>query len=139
MPDQFFPINACGVDRTLIGVMNDPFGRSALLQRHLQCAQDEFLVRTRAHSPADDPARIQVEQDRQVKESLSCPNEGTVAHPDAVGRLGLKLALHEIGRRREGMVVLYRDAEAPLASGFNARVLPEPGDPVLAARDAVRP
>lgn len=71
---------------------NRRFGLAAP-QRHDQRAQHQIGVDARAHAPADDLAREQVQHHGQVQPALVRADVGDVGHPGLVGLLDLELAL----------------------------------------------
>ncbi|WP_237560185.1 hypothetical protein [Ferriphaselus sp. R-1] len=80
---------------------------------------------------------MQIQQHSQMQEALTGADKSAIPHPNLIGGGNVELALHEIGSRRCGMVVLHDDSEAPFASCLKASLPPKPGYPMLAADNAL--
>jgi len=67
---------------------------------------DELCRHLRAHRPADNASREQIDDDSHIEPTLRCPNVGKISNPFAIGSW-----------RREGAVEHVRsdDGDLPLA------------------------
>jgi len=108
---------AAGVLAPPVGVMQQPLARSAARQRHAEGVERELLGDPVAHRPADDAARVQVEDYRQVEPAFPGRNVRDVGHPDRIGRGRRELARQHVGRDGEGMPGVRRDPIPPPAAG----------------------
>ncbi|MDB5804562.1 MAG: hypothetical protein JWN73_1884 [Betaproteobacteria bacterium] len=71
----------------------------APLHRHCQGIHRQMPVDLLAHGPADDLARVQVKDHRQVQPAAGTGNEGHVGQPTLVRIVGRKVPVQQVGRR----------------------------------------
>ena len=95
----------------LVGVVDHIF-RLTLSDSHIECAHDQLGPQMVLHGPSHDPAAEHVEQDGQVQEPAHCRHIGDVRHPEPVGRLGLEVAVHEVGGRPSILIAPRRRGAA---------------------------
>ena len=87
-------------------------------ERHPQRVEDEVGAHVVGELPADDPAAVDVDHEREEDDALPAAQVGEIHAPELVGPGGHELALDEIGRPPSCLV---RDGCAPrLAPAFGA-------------------
>ena len=85
------------------------------------------------HGPSDNLAAKHVEHDGQVQEPAHCRHVGDVRHPEPVGRLGLEVAIHEVGDWASLLVPSRRGRAAFTVTGPDqAGRSHQPGDALAA-------
>ena len=95
---QLSAVRGRAVGRASIRMMQQSNAWSMPRNSPVQAAQSEFRVAAFTHSPSDDGARTQVDQQRQIHPTLFCPDERDVATPRFVrSRLG-EASVQEIRR-----------------------------------------
>src|SRR4051812_29342201 len=99
----------------LVTVMDD-VGRSALAKGHLESIENELGAEMVCHGPADDPAAVGVEHDREIEEARERGHEGDVGNPELVRPLGGEVAVNQI-RRGLGFGVTAGRHPAPTTTG----------------------
>ena len=88
---------------TTIRMMNHPARRSAVSHGHLKRRDSKVCPKMVRQRPANHAPRKQVHDDGQVQPAFPRADVGYVRRPDFVWRLGQKLPLHEVWRRRSRM------------------------------------
>lgn len=76
-----------GVLDAAVGVKHQASWRLALGQRHAPGGQDQLGVEVLAHSPAGQPAAVEVQNAGQVEPAFLGVDVSDVADPDLVGRI----------------------------------------------------
>ena len=140
-------IRGCILDPA-IGVVDQPFGFPASLgKRHTQCSKRQLRFQATPQVPADDLARVSIQNHCQVDKFIAQTNEGDVGYPQLVRRRQLhmprqvRVDRQEMGVRRWGsdettshlMLVKIRDYFVWPASS-RARILKRTGGFDLVAR-----
>lgn len=74
----------------LIRVVQQARRGLAHFKRHLQRGDDQVAFQAIAHGPADNPARVQIQDHGQVQPAFSGRNVGNICQPFSLGRLALK-------------------------------------------------
>jgi len=98
---------------SLIDVMDQPWRGLPPLDGHSKRPHGHLFIWRRTHSPADDPARVQIEEHGQIQPARAGGNGREIPGPDPIGRRGHEDLLEAVrGRRRELMVLDHR-AEPP--------------------------
>ena len=102
------------IGTSAIGMMYEP--RRGLPQRQgpVQGRQRQRSVVARAHRPADDPAREEVDDGGQVDPLYERPDGGDIGHPDLIGRIGCEITLQQVVRDSLGVFAVRGRFEAPL-------------------------
>ena len=90
VPEERGPVHA-GELRTLIRMNQHLVLRFTSPHRHEQSLQYDVRSLSALHSPADDPARIKVDDDRKVSEALAGSDVGDVRDPGLVRSRDVKL------------------------------------------------
>ena len=72
--------------RALVGVMDESWLGSAAVDGHLEGVDDELGAEVVGDRPADDPARVAVEHDRDVEPALPGAHVADVGDPEPVRR-----------------------------------------------------
>src|SRR3954462_14702699 len=130
MPLQHRPIRTRGVLRSAIRMMDEPPWRSAALEGHDQSVDAEPRLEMLRHRPADDLARGQILDGRQVQKALIGWNVRDVGQPHGVGSLGHKGAAEQVRRHRQVMAAVRGFGLTPLATaGLQTHVAHQPLDP----------
>ena len=91
---------------TSIRVMNASLGWPAQGNGHVQGADRQALLHAIADGPADHPARMQIENDRQIDPAFARPDMGDVARPFLVGMARSEVLLQKVRRDVERMVAV---------------------------------
>jgi hypothetical protein len=102
--------------------MQQSRGRSAAPQRHAEGVERQLSRDARAHRPADDAARAQVEDHRQVEPAFPGRNVRDVGHPHRIAGGRRELARQHVGRDGEGMPGVRRDPIPPPPASRQAPV-----------------
>src|SRR5438094_6373288 len=131
-------IRDTGVQRPLIGVMNQARRGLPPLDGHPERPQGDLFVWRGTHGPADDPARVQIEEHRQVQPARAGRNGREVAGPDPIGRWHREAGLQPVRRRRGELMMLDEDAEPPGAAGDEAMQASQPRDAMAPTADPRR-
>jgi hypothetical protein len=106
-------------------------GRAAEMHGHLQRVQDQVGAQVRGGLPADDHAREDVLDERQVEKALAGLEVGEIADPQPIRTVGDKAPLDQVGRARRRLI---GDREpVPLAAGLGAAQPVGPHQPLDAA------
>ena len=79
-----------------IRVVDAALRRPAQGDGHVQGADRQILLHPVADGPADHPARMEVQNDRQIDPAFACPDTGDVACPLLVGLARSEVLLQEI-------------------------------------------
>src|SRR5262249_23747808 len=92
----------------------------------------------RAHRPADDHSRVEVEHRGEEEPPLAGAQVRDVPDPALVGSARLEITVEQVGRHRE--VVLAVGGLDPALPGLplQAKLLHQPDDPLAADADALR-
>ena len=91
------------VRAALVGVMQQAGIGTPPLQCHLERLQREMSIIHGTDGPADDEARIQVENGRQIELAAAADDElRRIADPALIGRLRCESTVEQIGRDRVG-------------------------------------
>lgn len=75
-----------------------------------------------SHGPADDQARIEIDNHGQVEPAFFCPEIGDVANPFLVGLRGADILLQQVWRHRQ--IMLGVGGRLELFSRFGPQILP---------------
>jgi len=102
-------------------------------ERHLQRVGDKLGPHVIGHGPADDPARVRVEQHRQVEPPLPCRDIRDVAKPEAIRPRRREVARHQVRRGRVRRVGDRRARPSPPVAADEARRPHQPGDALAGA------
>ena len=113
-----------GVLRALIGMVDDII-RPAPLQRHVESIEHHLGVQRGRKRPADNTTRIDVNDDRQIKEAGPRRKVRYVGNPQLIGLVGGEVAIHQIGRR-PGIIAHRCCDEPPPRDAFEASRLHQP-------------
>ena len=125
-----------GVLASPVGVVQQRLRLAAPPDRHRQSIGNELGRHVRAHRPADDPPREEIEHGRHVKPALRCPDAGEVSDPFAVGSRGLEAAIEHIRRDGGRRPLTQIGRQAPPARTRLQPVQPHQSlDPMQAAGD----
>ena len=109
------PIVFAGVGAALVGVVQQARLRAAPLQRHVERPQREMPVVDGAQRPADDEARVEIQDGREIELGAAGDDElARVADPALIGPLGRELPVEDIGGDRL-IVLAHRGPLEPLA------------------------
>ena len=110
--------------RAAVTVMDKAHGlrRSPIVDRLLGGIQDETGLCRGAGAPADDLARISVDDESDIDEPLLGRDVGEIADPQHVGRRNPELAIHLVQRTRRFLV---RD-RCPVRLAADAHVVHQP-------------
>src|SRR5882724_8264666 len=131
-------IERADILRALVAVMQQSGRGSALLDRHAQGGQAQRLGALAAHGPADDTARVEVQQHRQMEPSRAGRNDRHVAGPDAIGAADTEAPIESVWRRWGQLVMLHHDAEPPLAPRLDTMLAAQPGDAMAPTGHTIR-
>jgi len=126
---------ARAVQHAAIGVMDQARGWLPMSDSHAQGGRDKRFIVAIRQGPADDLARVQIDQHGEVKPADARTDEGHVAHPALIRTFGLEPPTHEIRRRVLVSTSVVRDLEAPASTRLDAMLAPHPGDAVAPASD----
>lgn len=132
---QFALVFVGRVDRSSVGVMQEPRARPSASKSHVQGIEGKLFVYPARHRPSDHFARIHVQEDRQIQPSCPGGHERDVSDPDLVGAIGLEAPVQPVRCDPLGMLGIGGYPEASPASRLDAMEAPQPGHPMLAARD----
>lgn len=124
--------------RPLIGVMDDPWFRLAVLHRHLQRVHHQIARHAIGHRPADDRAREGVDHDGKVEPSFVRLVLGDVRHPEPVRGIGLEVAGDEVIEQRVQHATAARSPGPATVNALQTQLLHEPLDTFPAAANTVR-
>jgi hypothetical protein len=125
-----------GVRRALVGMMQQAGVRTATLHRHLEGPDRQVSIIRRAHGPADDKTREQIQNGGQIQLAAAADHElRRVADPALIECRRRKLAVEQIGR--DGLIVIAhrRVLESFARPRLQAVFLHQPHDPLPAHRD----
>lgn len=112
---ELLPVGVAAVLAATIGVMDDPGAPAERVLRHIQSAQGGVMREVATQLPAEDQARGQIRDEKQVGKAAAVEREiGDVAHHDLAGT-GDRHRLHAIRRHGVRMVRIRRLGRAPLA------------------------
>ena len=133
MPQESRPIHT-GKLGTLIGV-DQHFGfRLAAPYRHQQCLQDNIGRLTRLYGPANNPARIQINDDGEIGKAFMGLDIGDVSHPCLVRRCHVELPVQRIVDCHTGLAAINAGTAFVADLGFDPRKAGQASNPVWAAR-----
>jgi hypothetical protein len=82
MLGEDLPISGAGKLRAAIGVNDEGAGGTALQKRHAQSGDDEPCVEDLVHGPANDAARVAIQNGDEVKPALGGQDASGIGHPD---------------------------------------------------------
>jgi hypothetical protein len=71
-------VRSAGVLTSAIGVTDQACWRASAVQRHLECLCDQLRAQVIRQGPADDLARVGIQEDRQVQPALPGADVGDV-------------------------------------------------------------
>lgn len=132
-------IGAAGILDTLVAVMEQPRQRTPMRDRHIKRIEYQLTVGPLAHRPADNPPRVQIEQDGQIQPPPTGSDKGDIAGPHPVGGGRVKLPVQLVGRGQSVVARLIGRSKASHPSGFNPVSPPQPPHPVAATHDPLGP
>ena len=115
------PIRFAGVFPATIGMMDQPVGRLALRQGHVQCRQRQTGGQRIAHRPTHTAAAAAIQYTGHVEPAFGRGHVGDVGHPDRIGTRRLVATQQPIGG--DGQIVIavgQADAEAAARSAAQA-------------------
>ena len=111
-------------------MVDQPSRRLAALQGHNQGVNAQPRFQVIRHCPADDLARRQVLDGRQIEEALADRDVRDVGQPHGVGSLGREAAAEQVWRNREVVAAVRGLGRAPLATTcLQTHVAHQPLDP----------
>ncbi len=93
-------MNGGGVLAAPVGVVDEPRAGAAGADGHRERIQGQFRAQVVGQRPADDAARMRVEEHREVQPTFGCGEIGDVPDPQTIGGGGGEVARHEIRRGR---------------------------------------
>ena len=102
-------------------MMQKPRGSAAMLERHLQGLARQGRAHPFVHRPADNPARIQIHEDRQVQPALAGGHVRDIARPFLVRGARREDALQVVG---SGQFRRNAAGPAPPSPTHTAEVMP---------------
>ncbi len=70
---------------SLIRMEHDFFWSTTLFPGVIQSFYNQIGIRTGGHDPANNPASVQIQHDRQIAPPLATPDVGDITTPDLVG------------------------------------------------------
>jgi len=107
-------------------------------QSQTQGSQHQLPFQAFSHSPADNPARVQIQNRRQIQPAFGRRDEGEVGQPFLVGLLGDKVSVKQMGRNRLVGVTVGGDyLEFTALFGAQSNLAHQPGHPLVAALDPI--
>jgi hypothetical protein len=121
----------------VIGVMDRAPRGSARRDGHLKRVDDELMAHVAVHRPADDPAAEEILHGSEVQPALTGTDLLDVRRPHAIRRVGSKVTADEVTERLDALHAHRATLAAPLERALQARRAHQPGDALLADRDAL--
>src|SRR5262245_42200975 len=109
-----------------IRMMQQTAWRTSPSQRHGQRLERELPCDLRAHGPAHDRARAEIEDDGQVQPPFVGPEIRDVGDPRRVGRGDRELPCQHVGRDRQGMIRVRGAAKSSPSMAAEAVVAHQP-------------
>ena len=137
MSYQQFLISLAAVLAAAIGVMQQAFSWTAVLQSHAQGRLGQFAGDHLVHSPADDLAGKQIHHHSEIEPSFSGWNVTDVRHPFLIWALGLEILSQQVRCHRVVMLALGGDFVASLASSTDPILSHQSGHSLFTAYHAL--
>jgi len=134
---EFLPVIAAGILAAPIAVMDQALGRPAIGQRHVERSDDQGGLHGRIHGPADDLARVQIEDGGEVEPALVGADVGDVGHPLLVRRGRGEIAVDDVVGDRRVVVGIGGDEAHARRLGMEACLPHQPSHPLAADPDAL--
>src|SRR5213594_1818392 len=131
-------IRDTGVQRPLIGVMNQARRRLPPLDGHPERPHGDLFVWRGTHRPADDPPRVQIEEHGQVQPARAGGNGREITSPDPIRRGRHEDLLQAVRGRRGELMLFEHRAEPAHTPGHHSMEAAQPRHPMAAARHAQR-
>jgi len=122
-----------GLSRVLtaaIRMMQQAGGWPPRGDRHTQCVEGELLGDPIIHRPTHHSTGEHVEDDGEIKPTLSGRNIRDVRQPDTIRRRCREPSAEEIRRQREIVAAVRGPTESSLLAGTNAMVVHQPRHPI---------
>ena len=117
---------------SLVGVVNDAFGRPSLLDRHGQSIENDWRGQPRAHGPTDDLPAPDVEDHSQIEKAGQGRDVRDIGYPELIRPTRRELALDQI-RSRSCRWIATRGLERPApAHAHHVRPAHQPRHPFAA-------
>ena len=126
-----------GVLGTAIGMVDEVCAGPAGGQSHREGVEREFRAQMFSHRPADDAARMHIQEHREVEPALMRRDVCDIPHPEAIrGRRG-KVARDEVLGGQPGGIGNRRARTPTPVATRQAGSAHEAGDPLAGTMDAV--
>jgi hypothetical protein len=120
-----------------VAVEDQPGSGAAGLERLLQGVGDQPGAQVAGQRPADDAARAEVDDHREVEPAGGDRHKGDVPRPDPIGTVGQFLSFEEIGRGLVGAAIAGARHVGLGLDGFEPAFGHDAADPGGGAGDAV--
>ena len=121
----------------LVTVMQEPAARAPLAPRHELGVDDDRRTLPGTHGPADDPARIQIQDDRHIKPPRTGRHNSEIGGSHTILRRDRKLLVQAIRHRRGFLLAVLDGPDIPLSAlRHDASHASQPGHPMAATRFA---
>src|SRR6202451_285748 len=126
-----------GVLRAAVAMEDELQLRSPKPHRGSQGVAHERCRHALGQAPANNLARVKVQDDRQVHPALARPDVRDVADPYRVGLLGMEVSLEQVGRNRQRVIRVGRRLVLASAFGSQTRFAHQPSDALAANAHAL--